>query len=181
MVGYARDLVIDLRQRKQRRSASYLMERRKTRRRYIELYVKLRADSLSRREATEMEAIQDKFAFQDLVFFRCSALKRLQDEQQKVVQRRKTSLYARVVGSLSWASRASAPDPAEASEEQEDASPLMALSLEEREALLTAMDAAAHTQSHNYLFHSHSAEQCMYSASLTCGRSQHGLWTRDWH
>ena len=168
--GYARDLVIeDLRQRKQRRSASYLMERRKTRRRYIELYVKLRADSLSRREATEMEAIQDKFAFQDLVFFRCSALKRLQDEQQKVVQRRKTSLYARVVGSLSWASRASAPDPAEASEEQEDASPLMALSLEEREALLTAMDAAAHTQSHNYLFHSHSAEQCMYSASLTCG------------
>jgi len=159
---FAHDLVLeDLRDRKRRRSASYLLERRKSRLRYIELYVRQRSDALSKRELSEMTAMEDQFAFHDLVFFRCSALKRLQDEKKKVLQRKKTPWYSRMVGGIT------AKTPQDGEQHDDDAAaPLMSLSLEEREALLAAMDVQPHGQSHSHLFHSRSAEQRMYTATL---------------
>lgn len=160
---YARDLVLeDLRDRKRRRTGSYLLERRKTRLRYIELYVRQRSDSLSKRELTEMMEMEDQFAFHDLVFFRCSALKRLQDEKKKVLQRKKTPWYSRMVGGTAAAKTLQGND-----QNDDDAAPLMSLSLEEREALLAAMDAHTHGESQNHLFQSRSAEQRMYTATLS--------------
>ena len=71
----------ELRDRRRRRSAGYLLERRKARLRYASLYVKWRAgtlEALSKKERGELEELEEQFALHDLIFFRCSALKRLQ-------------------------------------------------------------------------------------------------------
>ena len=136
-----------------------MAERRKVRLRYTELYVQQRAGSLAKREVAELDRLEDEYAFHDLVFFRCCALKRLRDEKKKVLERKKTSWYSRFVG-------------AHAHKEEEEgtagAAPLMTLTREERESLLSAMDVpplrAGETP--HYSWRGLSPEQRVYTAAL---------------
>jgi hypothetical protein len=160
-------VVAELRERKNRRSPGYLTQRRKARLRYTALYVQQRAASLSKRDLAEMMRMEDAFEVHDLIFFRCTALKRLRAEKKKI-QRTKTSWYGRLVGSMTRGG--TAPGESHVDDADDDAPPLMSLSLEEREALLAAMDVdpGAYGDAHTHLFRSQAAEQRMYAVALEC-------------
>jgi hypothetical protein len=161
---YARDLVLDdVRDRSRRRSAGYLTERRKVRLRYTELFVQQRTGSMGKREAAELDRLEEEYSFHDLVFFRCCALKRLRDEKKKVLERKQTSWYSRFKGARL---RRGEDEYEEGGEE--GTTPLMTLTREERESLLSVMEVprleAGETTPN--LWQSLSPEQRMYSVAL---------------
>jgi len=158
---YTRDLVLDdVRDRSRRRSAGYLTERRKVRLRYTELFVQQRTGSMGKREAAELDRLEEEYSFHDLVFFRCCALKRLRDEKKKVLERKQTPWYSRFKGARTR--------KGEDEEGEEGATPLMTLTREERESLLSVMEVprleAGETTPN--LWQSVSPEQRMYSVAL---------------
>jgi hypothetical protein len=114
-----------------------------------------------------MMRMEDAFEVHDLIFFRCTALKRLRAEKKKI-QRTKTSWYGRLVGSMTRGG--TAPGESHVDDADDDAPPLMSLSLEAREALLAAMDVdpGAYGDAHTHLFRSQAAEQRMYAVALEC-------------
>jgi len=55
--------------------------------------------------------MEGQHAFHEVVFFRCTALKRLQDEKKKVLQRKKSPWYRRVMGGAARARESGEVNP----------------------------------------------------------------------
>ena len=76
---YAQTIVIeDIRERRRRRSAAFLLDRRQHRKRYADLYLRHRSGKAQGNEVKEMEAIEERLGFHDIVFFRCTAIRQVQ-------------------------------------------------------------------------------------------------------
>ncbi|EKX52249.1 hypothetical protein GUITHDRAFT_102151 [Guillardia theta CCMP2712] len=148
-------LIQDIRERRRKRSVGYLLERRKHRLKYIQIYTKQRGEDLNVKEQKEIEELEDQYAFHDVVYFRCTALKAMKSKQANVSKRKSNA---------SWWSRMTAPKSQAAPEgavEDAIASPLQGLSAEEKKSLLAALD--VHTLEIGETYSSSSISQNMES------------------
>eukprot|EP00960_Hanusia_phi_P020245 598167-Hanusia_phi.AAC.1 len=149
-------LVQDIRERRRKRTSGYLLERRKHRLKYIQVYTKQRNEDLNAKEQREIEELEDQYAFHDIVYFRCTALKAMRSKQTNVAKRKSnSSWWSRVTASKSQASV-----PEEAVDEALS-SPLQGLSAEEKKSLLAALD--VHTLEIGETYSSSSISQNMES------------------
>lgn len=86
---YAQAIVIqDIKDRRRRRSTAFLLERRHRRKRYVDLYLRYRSNKAQAMEVKEMEAMEEHLGFHDIVFFRCSAIRQLQERCDGQLSRR---------------------------------------------------------------------------------------------
>ena len=87
--AFLREEVAD---RRRRCSAAYMLERRQSRLEYCELYLQQRDDALSLQGAARLEAIEAAHGFNDIVYFRCTAIRQLQQQSalDGLVPRRKS-------------------------------------------------------------------------------------------
>jgi hypothetical protein len=126
----------EARTRLYRRTPGYLAHRRKMRLRYVELYLKQRTEKLHKKELHELEVMDEEFALHDLIFFRCTAMRRQQAPASRPAATRR--------GKSSWSSwfSGSGSKAADADEDESEAdgsAPMQALSEEEREMLFSAL------------------------------------------
>lgn len=138
----------DVRERRARRSAGFLAERRAQRLRYVALYLELRAgeDEMPRRHRRELEALEESLRAHDIIYFRCTAIRHQARGGAKVRRRKPRGWFA-------WARRSREGEGEEGEEDGEEEGdtgegaartrPLLALSEEERASLLAAMDISA--------------------------------------
>jgi hypothetical protein len=168
---YVQTIVVqDVRDRKLRRTGAYLAERRRRRVRYVDLYLRHRAGSMQANEVKEMEALEDSLGFNDIVFFRCTAIREQQQRSGKLVRREQKPRDANKTSwsfaGWSWATSASSKGaeaasgaaaasvqcvPGESGEavgaggdaekgDNNESNPFQRFTSEEREALLSALD-----------------------------------------
>ena len=154
----------EARNRLYRRSPGYLAHRRKMRLRYVELYLKLRAEKLPKKELREMEVLEEEFALQDLIFFRCTAIRR----QQAPTGRSAAARHSKSSWSSWFSGTSKKTDLSSEVADEEDldsGGPMQALTDEERELLFSALSSGPQDASATYtsLVSSECAEQVIFS------------------
>ena len=81
--AFLREEVAD---RRRRCSAAYMLERRQSRLEYCGLYLQQRDDTLSLQGAARLQAIEAAHGFNDIVYFRCTAIRQLQQQSDLETQ-----------------------------------------------------------------------------------------------
>jgi hypothetical protein len=129
----------EARTRLYRRTPGYLAHRRKMRLRYVELYLKQRSEKLHKKELHELEVLEEEFALNDLIFFRCTAMRRQQAPASRpaATRRSKSSWSSWFSGSGSKAADEDEDEP-----EVDGSAPIQALTEEEREMLFSALSSS---------------------------------------
>ncbi|KAJ1472424.1 hypothetical protein T484DRAFT_1840453, partial [Baffinella frigidus] len=89
-------VISDVRERRARRSKTFLLQRRATRLRYVELYLKLRhgEEELGRRGRKELDAIEEGLRAHDIIYFRCTAIKKARTQTSGVRRRKPKGWFA---------------------------------------------------------------------------------------
>ena len=126
----------EARTRLYRRTPGYLAHRRKMRLRYVELYLKQRTEKLHKKELHELEVMDEEFALHDLIFFRCTAMRRQQAHASRPAAPRRGKSWS------TWFSGSKAADADEDEPEADGSAPMQALSEEEREMLFSALSSS---------------------------------------
>ncbi len=137
----------EARTRLYRRTPGYLAHRRKMRLRYVELYLKQRTEKLHKKELHELEVMEEEFALHDLIFFRCTAMRRQQAPSSRPAStRRAKSSWS------SWfsGSGSKAVDEDEDEPEVDSSAPIQALTDEEREMLFSALSSSPQDAAASY-------------------------------
>lgn len=163
-------ILVDIRERRRRRSMMYLMQRRKHRLRYVELYTKQRGADLGSKDKKEFGGLEDMYDYHDIVFFRCTAIKRLQDSST-VVKRKTTSWFR-------WGSKKADPGPDDSEHgKDEPKNPMGTLTEEERNALLAALDVGPMEvgQAESSLTAKPHTDQVQYAMDLRVGMCKFGI------
>ena len=190
---YAYSIILrDVRDRRRRRTAWYLMERRRNRMRYVDLYLRQRHGKLSVNETKEIETLEDDLGFHEIVFFRCSAIRQLQSHAGRVERRE----HAKVPTSTSWfsgwgrkSSSAAVPgdtalcgdagaahgghgDIVGGEGEGAESNPFHGMTVDERDALFSAMAGGGSEVGATYtsLMQSKNPEQQLYTVDVRLDR-----------
>ena len=190
----------DIRDRRRRRSGAYLIERRRHRLRYVDLYRRHRAGGNDKQLAKDLEHLEDFFSFHDIVYFRCTAIKQQQKDSGQVARRRgdqKAGDKKPAWSFASWYSASATPSSqlpsadnsrgnyAHVSEKQDQGgvasehdeairNPFAEMTSEERQALLSALDPGGSEIGATYtsLMQSQNPEQQLYTVTISLGGAQ---------
>lgn len=158
----------DVQDRLRRQTGSFLAERRKKRLAYVELYIKRRGDELKKKEVKELDALEEELSFQDIVFFRCTAIRKLQASKEKVVQRKKRTWGEWLVGkNKPQKAGEDVSEHGDMSEHGGLASPFQNLSKDERDSLIAAAGEDALHHGYGGLMRSECSAQLMFSLTAT--------------
>ena len=190
---YAYSIILrDVRDRRRRRTAGYLMERRRNRVKYVDLYLRQRHGKLSVNETKQIETLEDGLGFHEIVFFRCSAIRQLQSHAGRVERRE----HAKVPTSTSWftgwgrkSSSAAVPgdttlsgeagaahgghgDTVGGEGESAESNPFHGMTQDERDALFSAMAGGGSEVGATYtsLMQSKNPEQQLYTVDVRLDR-----------
>ena len=196
---YAQKIVLeDVRERRRRRSAAFLLDRHRRRKRYVDLYLRHRAGKAQMGEAKEMEGIEEDLGFHEIVFFRCTAIRQLQERcGGELARREQTSAKKSAWSFAGWSWKGGKEGREESSKHGDGAAssrsleaplapavegeggelggnasnPFHGMTPEEREALFSAMAGGGSDLGVTYtsLMQSKNPEQHLYTLAVSLG------------